>query len=233
MSNCFRQQDRLKSPPEKFASRRLLPSFMQIPLHCHPTTPDLSIQSLTASAKYAANGELHFSFDLSGDLSVMQIPSAGPSIRADHLWQHTCFEAFISVVGETAYHEFNFSPDGRWAVYAFTAYRQPDRATDKCADSANPPAPAITLRTLPNCLQLRAIVRPDLLPSGLCGKTLAIGLSAIVETRADRRTPGIPPLSYWALRHPAERPDFHDRRAWVLRLAPSPAHFVRHENTAP
>lgn len=163
----------------------------------------------------------------------MQIPSAGPSIRADHLWQHTCFEAFISVVGETAYHEFNFSPNGRWAVYAFTAYRQPDRVADRWADRANPPAPEITLRTLPNCLQLRAIVRPDLLPSGLRSKTLAIGLSAIVETRADRRTPGIPPLSYWALRHPDERPDFHDRRAWVLRLAPSPAHCVRHENTAP
>lgn len=206
---------------------------MQIPLHCHPTTPDLSVQSLTASAKYAANGELHFSFDLSGDLSAMQIPSAGPSIRADHLWQHTCFEAFISVVGETAYHEFNFSPDGRWAVYAFTAYRQPDRVADRWADRANPPAPEITLRTLPNCLQLSAVLRPDLLPSGLCGKTLAIGLSAIVETRADRRRPGTLPLSYWALRHPAERPDFHDRRAWVLRLAPSPAHFVRHENTAP
>lgn len=210
---------------------------MQIPLHCHPTTPDPSVQSLTASAKYAANGDLHFSFDLSGDLSAMQILSAGPSIRADHLWQHTCFEAFISVVGETAYHEFNFSPDGRWAVYAFTAYRQPDRVADKAADSwadrANPPAPEITLRTLPNCLQLSAVLRPGLLPSGLCGKTLAIGLSAIIETRADRRRPGTPPLSYWALRHPAERPDFHDRRAWVLRLAPSPAHFVRHENTAP
>ena len=157
---------------------------MQIPLHCHPTTPDPSVQSLTASAKYAANGELHFSFDLFGDLSAMQIPSAGPNIRADHLWQHTCFEAFISVVGETAYHEFNFSPNGRWAVYAFTAYRQPDRVADKAADSwadrANPPAPEITLRTLPNCLQLSAVLRPGLLPSGLCGKTLAIGLSAIV-----------------------------------------------------
>ena len=73
---------------------------MQIPLYCHPITPDLSVQSLTASAKYAANGDLHFSFDLSGDLSAMQILSAGPSIRADHLWQHTCFEAFISALVE-------------------------------------------------------------------------------------------------------------------------------------
>ena len=159
----------------------------------------------------------------------MQIPSAGPSIRADHLWQHTCFEAFISAAGETAYHEFNFSPDGRWAVYAFTAYRQPDRATNR----ANPPAPEITLRTLPNRLQLSAVLRPEALPSALRGKALDIGLSAIVETRADRRTPGIPSLSYWALRHAAERPDFHDRRALALRLAPSSAFSARHENTAP
>jgi hypothetical protein len=25
-------------------------------------------------------------------------------------------------------------------------------------------------------------------------------------------------LSYWALNHPAEEPDFHDRRGWMVRL---------------
>ena len=28
-------------------------------------------------------------------------------------------------------------------------------------------------------------------------------------------------LSYWALGHPAARPDFHDRRGFLLRLAPA------------
>ncbi len=43
--------------------------------------------------------------------------------------------------------------------------------------------------------------------------SLHIGLSAVIEA-ADGT------LSYWALTHPGERPDFHQRAAFTLRLAP-------------
>jgi len=45
-------------------------------------------------------------------------------------------------------------------------------------------------------------------------RSWSLGLSAVIES-ADGR------LSYWALRHPAPRPDFHQRAGWAARL-PAP-----------
>lgn len=41
---------------------------------------------------------------------------------------------------------------------------------------------------------------------------LRIGLSAVIEEKSGA-------LSYWALRHPRGKPDFHDRRAFALAVA--------------
>jgi len=41
---------------------------------------------------------------------------------------------------------------------------------------------------------------------------LRIGLSAVIEEKSGA-------LSYWALRHPRGKPDFHDRRGFALELA--------------
>ena len=48
----------------------------------------------------------------------------GVGDRADVLWQHTCFEAFVAPAGAPGYHEFNFSPSLDWAIYRFSAYRE-------------------------------------------------------------------------------------------------------------
>jgi hypothetical protein len=49
----------------------------------------------------------------------------------------------------------------------------------------------------------------------LCGQVpavaLRLGLTAVVEDHSGR-------MSYWALRHPAEKPDFHDAGGFVARL---------------
>lgn len=198
---------------------------MQINLHCHPNTTVGAVQELSASAGYLSNGGLCFSFDLSGDLAAILIPPAVPRLCTDHLWQHTCFEAFISMAGQDAYHEFNFSPDGRWATYAFSAYRQ----AAKTKNTTILPAPEIDIQVSSNHLQLNAFLAPEALPPNLRGSTLDIGLSAVLETcDSDTHTPQ---LSYWALRHPAERPDFHDRRAFVLRLMPVPASSMKNTPT--
>jgi hypothetical protein len=42
---------------------------------------------------------------------------------------------------------------------------------------------------------------------------LRIGLTAVVEDASGA-------LSYWSLRHPAGRPDFHHADAFALRLEP-------------
>ena len=40
---------------------------------------------------------------------------------------------------------------------------------------------------------------------------LEIGITAVIEEKSGA-------LSYWALRHPRRKPDFHDRRGFVLEL---------------
>lgn len=160
-------------------------------------------------------------------MAVILVPSTRNSIRADHLWRHTCFETFISIAGQRAYYEFNFSPDGRWAAYAFSAYRQAAQEHTQALEMALTPAPEIMVQRSPGRLQLNAILKPNALPPALRGATLDIGLSAVIETR--ETDTHAPQLSYWALHHPAERPDFHDRRAFALRLAPA----ASLENTTP
>ena len=46
----------------------------------------------------------------------------------------------------------------------------------------------------------------------IAGGPLRIGLCAVIEEKSGA-------LSYWALRHPPGRPDFHHRRAFALELA--------------
>ena len=99
------------------------------------------------------------------------------------------------------YREFNFSPSGEWAAYAFRGYRDGDELDIELA-------PEIVLRQTGDRLELDAEICKDLLPPG---RRLRLGLSAVVED-AD----GV--LSYWALRHPARKPDFHYTDAFALQL---------------
>jgi hypothetical protein len=50
--------------------------------------------------------------------------SGGESRRADDLWRTTCFELFIQAEGESGYREWNFAPNGSWAAYDFSGYRE-------------------------------------------------------------------------------------------------------------
>ena len=140
-------------------------------------------------------------------LGVEQVLLPPPSLRPqerDGLWQDTCFELFFGAPGEAAYFELNLSPSGDWAAYAFSAYRQrvaplfglqvfggrPRAATDGSGAME---------------LDLVLATEAELPPE------LELGASAVLAHGGGAR-------SYWALTHPAEKPDFHDRRAFLLRL---------------
>ena len=99
------------------------------------------------------------------------------------------------------YHEFNFSPSREWAACAFRGYRDGGELEVAVA-------PGIVVRRTGHRLELGAGVRPDCLPPG---RSLRLGLSAVVED-----TGGV--LSYWALRHPPGKPDFHHADAFALQL---------------
>lgn len=171
----------------------------------HPGTPCAAVQRLEVTLVRAASGQAwHLRYELAGDLDRLRVPPASgqPSPR-DGLWRHTCFEAFVGTPGSSAYLEFNFSPSGDWAAYAFSAERQRDLAAPAL------PAPRIT------CTQdAQHLVLDAVLPThGLPDTDWIVGLSAVIET-----TDGQP--SYWALAHPRAQPDFHHRAGWTARLPP-------------
>jgi len=70
-----------------------------------------------------ADLELEMTFRVDGDIPRLQIPPPGAIRIGTDLWRHTCFEAFIAIEGEAAYHEFNFAPSGQWAAYELRGYR--------------------------------------------------------------------------------------------------------------
>jgi hypothetical protein len=154
------------------------------------------VRAIDVEVARVAKG-LEVSYVLAGDMERLRIPPPCAARRAERLWEHTCCELFIAETAGEGYVEFNFSPSTEWACYGFSRYRQ--------AAASVGTQPAISARRSTQSLELRARVRVS------SPRKLVLGLSAVVE-----ETDGA--LSYWALRHPAGKPDFHHREAFALEL---------------
>lgn len=154
----------------------------------------------------AANGWLTLRWKLSGSGRVRFPPLAG-NCRADNLWRTTCFELFVVAGQGPGYSEFNLSPSEQWAAYHFTAYR------DGMSEHPVTPAPVCTLRQGRNSAIFDAAIPRPALPAW----PWHYGLSAVIEEEGGH-------MSYWALAHPAEKPDFHAPACFTGTLAaPDPA----------
>ena len=151
---------------------------------------------------HPTSGLLSLDYRLDAEPSALRLPAPTSPRRADGLWRHTCFEAFARTDGSAGYLEFNWSPSGEWAAYAFDARRKGMTPLALAQD------PATGFAHEPGRWHLHAGLQ---LPEAFRG-TLQLGLAAIVEA-ADGR------LHYWALHHghPAA-PDFHDPESFTLRL---------------
>ncbi len=150
---------------------------------------------------------LEVGFRLDGDLARIRAPSPADPRLPPPLWQHTCFEAFVAAEGREDYHELDLAPCGEWAGYRFRGYRR-GRPMAKSGR-----APRITVRRAESWLELDALV---LLADSFSippGSPLRLGLAAVVEASDGA-------LSYWSLRHPPGRPDFHHAFSFALRLEP-------------
>jgi hypothetical protein len=173
----------------------------------HPAAPpslaDLAIQ---ASLAHDGGGILRLRYEVTGRCTQLRIPPPGAPRRADELWRHTCFEAFVAAVDAPDYCEFNFSPSGEWAMYHFTGYRAGREPVTTAGD------PVVTVRSTPERFVLDAGIGAGCL-SPVPGATLTLALAVVIEDAAGG-------LSWWASAHPAEKPDFHDRRGFVLEVEP-------------
>lgn len=189
----------------------------QVGLIPHPKTPTDPVAGIDVEME--RDGLiLWLRFTVKGDPDRLALPALREPGRADDLWRHTCFEAFVARPGEPAYREFNFSPSGQWAAYRFRSERVRDaEAETACA----PSRPVIECVSAPGQLLLQAWLPLQNLPAVPPGQPLLWGLTAVLEHAAGR-------LSYWALHHPGPRPDFHHSAGRTLALALPTQALPRH-----
>jgi hypothetical protein len=155
---------------------------------------------------------LRTTFRIPGDTSAILIPEIlsphvkqVPELRADRLWEHTCFEIFLRRHGNAGYVEFNFSPSKQWAAYCFEDYRSG-------MSNAEVEVPAVVSTDWPNRYELSARIE---LPHW-ADQPWEANFTAVIEAKDGTK-------SYWALAHPDGPPDFHDPACFVAQL-PAIAH---------
>jgi len=161
----------------------------------HPATPCAALRGIKVFLRREP-ARLVVEYVLEGEIDRLRIPAARPPRPADKLWQHTCCELFVARADEPGYCEFNFSPSGEWAAYAFAAYRD--------GGPIGIDAPGIRVERERERLTLSAFVPAR-------DEALKIGASVVIEEAGGT-------IAYWALRHPPGKPDFHHPEAFAMEL---------------
>jgi len=169
----------------------------QVSLTAHPASPSSVVRSIEVDVSADATGMLSLRYVLAGDTGRVRLPPIGESQRADGLWQHTCFEAFLKAGDSPAYREFNFAPSTRWAAYAFSDRRAGMTPAEEGW------SPRIAVRRSDYRLELHTALRAE--------PPLRLALAAVIEEDDGK-------LSYWALEHPSSKPDFHHPGSFALEL---------------
>ena len=173
---------------------------MRLALKLHPDSHCGAATCIDVEAARPRPGTLLLHYLVTGKTSDLVLPPVTASTRADELWRHTCFEAFVRA--GAGYYEFNFAPSTQWAAYRFSFYRCRMSAAGEIS------APRVEVRSYGASFEL--LVSLDL-PNDAAG---GLGLSAVIEKANGR-------LSYWALAHPPGTPDFHHSDCFALEL-PAP-----------
>jgi hypothetical protein len=170
-------------------------------LRLHPDSLCAAAARIEVDIARPRPDSLILSYVVSGRIGDLRMPPVVAAARADELWQHTCFEAFVRPSAGPAYYEFNFSPSTQWAAYRFDSHRSGMRIATEIG------APRIEVRSDETTYTLQAALALDGLSS-----PLHLGLSAVLEETNGRK-------SYWALAHPPGKADFHHADCFALELS--------------
>ena len=159
---------------------------------------------MTVDVHRTGSALLTLAFRIDGRVDRLLLPDRRPAEHADGLWRSTCFEAFLKLPGERGYVEINLSPSRQWAVYRFDDYRHGMRAVVPAQ------APELDVSARDHVLRVDARIHlAGVVPADAAD--LEIAVAAVLQDQAGA-------VSYWALAHPAEAPDFHDPRSFVLTV---------------
>lgn len=173
---------------------------MRLALKLHPDSRCDAVTAIAVEVVRPRAGGLQLSYEVTGAIDALRLPGIMAPARADELWRHTCFEAFVRPAMGSAYFEFNFAPSTQWAAYQF------DGCRSGMHDAEIGP-PRIEVRFVPRRFTLQAALELDTLPPG----SWKLGFSAVIEETSGR-------LSYWALAHPSGKPDFHHADCFACEI---------------
>jgi len=168
----------------------------------HPSTPCADLTSFDVDIDASDPDRLSLHYRLVGAIRRIRIPAPAAPVRTEGLWRHTCLELFLGAPAGDAYVECNFAPSGAWAAYNFEGYRAGLRPHPMAA-------PTIAMTASMATLDVDVSV-PWPLPWPP-DRAAPSGITAVIES-----IDGV--ISYWALAHPVDHPDFHHRGGLVLRL---------------
>jgi hypothetical protein len=165
----------------------------------HPDTPCDAVDRIDVAVARPQPGMLALRYTVSGRIANVRIAPPLEPLRVDELWRTTCFEAFVRAAPGAGYYEFNLAPSTQWAGYHFTEYRE-----GMALAELSPPA----IITGANATHIDVDVLIYLPPNDIPWR-LALA-TVIEETRGAK--------SYWALKHPPGKPDFHHDQGFMLEL---------------
>jgi hypothetical protein len=165
-------------------------------LKLHPDSLCFAATHVEVEVAHPRPGSLALCYVVTGTISGLRIPPVMAATRAEELWRHTCFEAFVRASPGAGYYELNFAPSTQWAAYQFSGYRSGMRVATEIS------APLIETQSSRECFILRASLELDRLPGLPRDVGWRLGLSTLIEETSGRQ-------SHWALAHPPGKADFH------------------------
>ena len=165
--------------------------------------PDDLLLSINGAIEYQ-QGLLEIGYVLQGDLTrILFPPTVASPERKFALWEATCLEFFVAVVGRADYWEFNLAPNGNWQVFHLNNYRE--GLKDEAAINY---LPFVVEQDdqglkLDLSIDLTALFPPD--------TKLEVAINAVIQANSGD-------YSYWAVQHGGEAADFHRRTDFVIKL---------------
>ncbi len=175
---------------------------MRQALTLHPQSRCSAATRIDVDIARPRSGHLVLRYVVTGRTRDLRLPAVATPARADELWRHTCFEAFVRPSPGAAYYELNFAPSTQWATYGFSGYRSGMRVANEVT------APLIEVQARDDSCTLQVALDLERLPNDTAWR---LGLSAVIEEMNGN-------ISYWALAHPPGKADFHHSDCFALEL---------------
>jgi len=169
---------------------------MHLTLHRHGDSQGTAATAIEVELAWPEPAKLALTYVVTGDVAALELPPPTAGGRTDDLWKHTCLEAFVGPANGAGYHEFNLAPSTQWAAYGFSSYREGMAPIQPFDD------PSVSVETTADRFVQRATLNLSDLPGLRPDADWRLALTAVIEQRDGLK-------SYWALAHPAGRPDFH------------------------